>query len=182
MIKFLIYYLKNINNFKKLNYLYFLNNIDVQIYVFLNYKIFYFKNFWKFKFYSLMDLFCLDFPFNKSRFNLRYVLLSVFLSLRITLQVFLSIFNLMKSINKYYLSANWFEREIWDLFGIYFYYHPDLRRILNDYGFLGHPMRKEFPLTGFIEIRYDDSKKNVVVDNLELSQEFRLFSFLSPWH
>eukprot|EP00798_Chlamydomonas_sp_ICE-L_P032216 gene32216-16774_t len=85
------------------------------------------------------------------------------------------------SIVKVFSSANWFEREVWDMFGVFFSNHPDLRRILTDYGFQGHPLRKDFPLSGFTEVRYDYTKKRVVQENLELSQEFRLFDFSSPW-
>ena len=80
-----------------------------------------------------------------------------------------------------YNNANWYEREIWDLFGVYFSNHPDLRRLLNDYGFEGHPLRKDFPLTGHVELRYDDEKKQVVYEPVKLTQDFRNFDFLSPW-
>ena len=85
------------------------------------------------------------------------------------------------SLTEFYNSANWYEREAWDLFGIYFSGHPDLRRILTDYGFEGHPLRKDFPLTGYVEVRYDDEQKRVVYEPVELAQDFRNFDFLSPW-
>ena len=85
------------------------------------------------------------------------------------------------SIASVFSSANWYEREVWDMYGIYFEGHPDLRRILTDYGFQGHPLRKDFPLSGFVECRYDPSKKRVVTEPLELTQEFRQFDALSPW-
>ena len=85
------------------------------------------------------------------------------------------------SVVTLYINANWWEREIWDLYGIYFENHPDLRRILTDYGFEGHPMRKDFPLSGYVELRYDESKKRVVTETVELTQEFRVFSFETPW-
>ena len=85
------------------------------------------------------------------------------------------------SVIDIYVNANWWEREVWDLFGIYFENHPDLRRILTDYGFEGYPLRKDFPLYGFIEVRYDESKKQVVSEPIELTQEFRSFTFQTPW-
>ena len=87
----------------------------------------------------------------------------------------------MPSVTGVFNSAGWWEREAWDLFGIYFSDHPDLRRILTDYGFEGHPMRKDFPLTGFVEMRYDEAQKRVVYEPVKLTQEFRRFDFMSPW-
>ena len=87
----------------------------------------------------------------------------------------------LDSVTGLYPSANWFERETWDMFGIYFLNHPDLRRILTDYGFEGHPLRKDFPLTGYVEFKYDDTKKRVISEPVELAQQFRSFEFRSPW-
>jgi len=96
-------------------------------------------------------------------------------------KVFVNEITSVPSIVPIYINANWWEREIWDLYGIYFDKHPDLRRILTDYGFEGHPMRKDFPLPGFVELRYHESKKRIVAEVLELSQEFRFFTFETPW-
>ncbi|MFZ4125992.1 MAG: complex I 30 kDa subunit family protein, partial [Rickettsiales bacterium] len=85
------------------------------------------------------------------------------------------------SVNRVYPSANWFEREVWDMYGVFFTNHPDLRRILTDYGFDGHPQRKDFPLTGYVELRYDEDQKRVVYEPVKLQQAFRSFDFLSPW-
>jgi NADH-quinone oxidoreductase subunit C len=86
------------------------------------------------------------------------------------------------SITRFYQSANWLEREVWDMFGIFFFSHPDLRRILTDYGFEGYPLRKDFPITGFKEIRYDDEKKKIVLEPIRMTQEFRYFDFVTPWN
>jgi NADH/F420H2 dehydrogenase subunit C len=115
------------------------------------------------------------------RFCVVYDLLSLTFNSRIRVKVFIDEVTFIPSIVDLYINANWWEREIWDMYGIYFDKHPDLRRILTDYGFEGHPMRKDFPLYGFIELRYDESKKRIVVEPVELTQEFRSFSFETPW-
>jgi NADH dehydrogenase (ubiquinone) Fe-S protein 3 len=115
------------------------------------------------------------------RFCVVYELLSLTFNSRIRIKVFIDEVTFVPSIVDLYINANWWEREIWDMYGIYFDKHPDLRRILTDYGFEGHPMRKDFPLYGFIELRYDESKKRIVVEPVELTQEFRSFSFETPW-
>lgn len=116
------------------------------------------------------------------RFSVVYEFLSLTYNARLRLKVFLTdetVF--VRSIVDLFINANWWEREVWDLFGIYFEKHPDLRRILTDYGFEGYPMRKDFPLSGFVEVRYDETKKRVVLEPIELAQEFRLFTFETPW-
>ena len=110
-----------------------------------------------------------------------YNLLSLVHNNRVTVKVMLDDNSSIPSVSKVFSSADWWEREIWDLFGIFFSGHPDLRRILTDYGFDGHPLRKDFPLTGYVEVRYDDAQKRVVYEPVKLTQEYRDFDFLSPW-
>jgi NADH dehydrogenase (ubiquinone) Fe-S protein 3 len=115
------------------------------------------------------------------RFSVAYDLLSLTYNSRIRVKIFIDEITFVPSAVKIFINSNWWEREIWDLYGIYFDKHPDLRRILTDYGFEGHPMRKDFPLYGYVELRYDESKKRIVVEPLELTQEFRSFTFETPW-
>jgi NADH dehydrogenase (ubiquinone) Fe-S protein 3 len=110
-----------------------------------------------------------------------YQLLSIQYNARIRVKTIIDELTAVESVTPLFSAANWFERETWDMFGICFLHHPDLRRILTDYGFEGHPLRKDFPVSGYIEFRYDDSKKRVISEPLELSQEFRYFDFASPW-
>lgn len=116
-----------------------------------------------------------------NRFVVVYELLSLTYNSRIRIKVFVDEKEKLRSICLLFINSNWWEREIWDMYGVYFDNHPDLRRILTDYGFEGHPLRKDFPLSGYVEVKYDESKKRIVVEPLELSQELRLFSFSSPW-
>ena len=115
------------------------------------------------------------------RFCVVYDLLSIKNNSRIRVKTFVNEINSVPSIVSLYINANWWEREIWDLFGIYFENHPDLRRILTDYGFEGFPLRKDFPLYGFVEVRYDESEKQIVTEPVQLTQEFRSFNFQTPW-
>jgi len=115
------------------------------------------------------------------RFCVVYELLSITYNIRLRVKVFVNEVKSIASVTKIYINANWWEREIWDLFGIYFENHPDLRRLLTDYGFEGYPLRKDFPLYGYLELRYDEKKKRVIVEPLELSQDFRFFTFENPW-
>jgi NADH-quinone oxidoreductase subunit C len=133
------------------------------------------------KFVSFIDCCGVDWPGRPERFDVVYHLLSPRQNMRIRLKVMTSEDAPVPSITSVYPGADWFEREAYDLFGILFTGHPDLRRILTDYGFEGHPLRKDFPLTGFVEVRYDDQVKRVVYEPVELKQEFRNFDFLSPW-
>ncbi len=129
----------------------------------------------------LADLCGVDRPEREERFDVVYNLLSLRHNRRIRLKVSADEESPVPSCVGVFSAAGWFEREAWDLFGIYFSDHPDLRRILTDYGFEGHPMRKDFPLTGYVELRYDEDQKRVVYEPVKLKQEFRSFDFLSPW-
>src|SRR5215470_5847181 len=129
----------------------------------------------------LCDICGVDYPDRPLRFEVVYNLLSMSLNQRIRLKVETDEERLVPSVVGLYSSAGWWEREAWDLFGIYFADNPDLRRILTDYGFEGHPLRKDFPLTGYVELRYDEEQKAVVYEPVKLQQEFRSFDFLSPW-
>jgi NADH-quinone oxidoreductase subunit C len=135
----------------------------------------------KCRFTVLCDICGVDFPDRALRFEVIYNLLSMSLNQRIRLKVETDENEPVPSATGCYSSAGWWERETWDLFGIYFAGNPDLRRILTDYGFEGHPLRKDFPLTGYVELRYDEEQKRVVYEPVRLPQEFRSFDFLSPW-
>ena len=130
---------------------------------------------------SLIDITAIDYPGNEKRFTLVYNLLSVSKNFRIKVKTKTNENNPVCSVTEVFPCANWYEREVWDLFGIRFSGHPDLRRILTDYDFDGHPLRKDFPLTGFIQVRFDDELGKVVNEPVKLDQEFRNFDNLSPW-
>lgn len=132
-------------------------------------------------FVNLIDICGVDYPKREDRFDVVYHLLSPRQNLRIRIKVATGEFKPVPSACSVFPGADWFERETWDMYGILFTDHPDLRRILTDYGFEGHPLRKDFPTTGFVEVRYDDNAKRVVYEPVELKQEFRNFDFLSPW-
>ncbi|MGQ2907152.1 MAG: NADH-quinone oxidoreductase subunit C [Aliihoeflea sp.] len=133
------------------------------------------------RFVSIIDICGADYPAREKRFDVVYHLLSPYTNQRIRLKVRTDEDNPIPSATEVFPGADWFERETYDLYGVLFTGHPDLRRILTDYGFEGHPLRKDFPLTGFVEVRYDDEVKRVVYEPVELKQEFRNFDFLSPW-
>ena len=133
------------------------------------------------RFISFIDLAGADYPAREQRFDVIYHFLSPHLNQRIRIKSQADEQTLMPSITGPFPGAVWFEREAYDMYGILFSDHPDLRRILTDYGFDGHPLRKDFPLTGFVEVRYDDAEKRVVYEPVKLNQEFRNFDFLSPW-
>ena len=133
------------------------------------------------RFSTLIDITAVDHPERDPRFDVIYHFLSMYQNQRIRLRVAVREEDIVASITDVHPSANWFEREVFDMFGILFSGHPDLRRILTDYGFRGHPLRKDFPTTGYTEVRYDEEKKRVVYEPVRLVQEYRQFDFMSPW-
>jgi NADH-quinone oxidoreductase subunit C len=133
------------------------------------------------RFSCLIDLCGVDYPERPQRFEVVYHLLSLHQNHRIRIKVFTDEETAVPSVVDVYPAANWFEREAFDMYGIIFSDHPDLRRLLTDYGFSGHPLRKDFPLSGHVEVRYDDEQKRVVYEPVSLPQEFRKFDFMSPW-
>jgi len=133
------------------------------------------------RFSSLVDITAVDYPTRDKRFDVVYHFLSMYQNHRIRLRVSVREDDMVSSIIDVHPSANWFEREIFDMFGILFTGHPDLRRILTDYGFRGFPLRKDFPTTGYTEVRYDEVQKRVVYEPVSLVQEYRQFDFMSPW-
>jgi NADH-quinone oxidoreductase subunit C len=133
------------------------------------------------RFSSLVDITALDYPSRSARFDVVYHFLSMYQNHRIRVRVEVREEDMVPSIIDVHKSANWFEREVFDMFGILFSGHPDLRRLLTDYGFRGHPLRKDFPTTGYTEVRYDELQKRVVYEPVSLVQEYRQFDFMSPW-
>ncbi len=135
----------------------------------------------KCRFKQLIDITAVDYPEKEKRFKVVYLLLSHENNLRIVINIAIDEKMTLPSITKIFPSANWMEREVFDMYGIVFKDHPDLRRILTDYGFEGYPLRKDFPLTGFTEVRYSEGKKKVISEPVKLDQEYRDFDFESPW-
>ncbi len=133
------------------------------------------------RFSSLVDITAVDYPNREPRFDVVYHFLSMYQNHRIRVKVAVREEDLVASIVSVHPSANWFEREVFDMFGILFSGHPDLRRLLTDYGFRGHPLRKDFPTTGYTEVRYDEVQKRVIYEPVKLVQEYRQFDFMSPW-
>ena len=131
--------------------------------------------------HQLIDICGVDYPERAERFEVVYQLLSMRQNHRVRVKLSTDAETPVPSVTSVYSAAGWWERETWDLYGVLFSGHPDLRRILTDYGFEGHPLRKDFPLTGYVEVRYDDQQKRVVYEPVKLDQEFRNFDFLSPW-
>ena len=133
------------------------------------------------QFSTLIDITAVDYPEKTKRFTIVYHFLSMVQNQRIRISANISEGEVVPSIIALHPSANWFEREVFDMYGIFFSGHPDLRRLLTDYGFTGHPLRKDFPTSGYLEVRYDEVKKQVVYEPTKLTQEYRQFDFLSPW-
>ena len=133
------------------------------------------------RFSSLVDITAVDWPEREARFDVVYHFLSMYQNQRIRLKLSVREDDMVPSLVDVHPSANWFEREVFDMFGILFSGHPDLRRILTDYGFRGYPLRKDFPTTGYTEVRYDEAQKRVVYEPVNLVQEYRQFDFMSPW-
>ena len=133
------------------------------------------------RFSTLVDITAIDWPARKARFDIVYHFLSMYRNQRIRLKSAVREDAMVPSLTGVHPSANWFEREVFDMFGILFSGHPDLRRILTDYGFRGYPLRKDFPTTGYTEVRYDEALKRVVYEPVNLVQEYRQFDFMSPW-
>ncbi len=133
------------------------------------------------RFSTLVDITAVDYPEREARFDVVYHYLSMYQNHRIRVKLQARESDVIASIVECYPAANWFEREVFDMFGILFSGHPDLRRILTDYGFRGYPLRKDFPTTGYTEVRYDEAKKRVVYEPVNLVQEYRQFDFMSPW-
>lgn len=133
------------------------------------------------RFDSLVDIWGTDYLDRARRFEVSYLLVSTTYNVRVIVRVHVGEDELLDSVEGVFQGAGWLEREVWDMYGVYFSGNKDLRRILTDYGFQGHPLRKDFPLSGFMEVRYDDGEKRVVGEPIELTQEFRYFTFDNPW-
>lgn len=133
------------------------------------------------KFNMLIDITAVDYPEDPQRFELVYSFLSMYTNARVRLKARVAEDAMAPSLVDIHPSANWLEREVFDMFGVIFSGHPDLRRLLTDYGFRGHPLRKDFPTTGYTEVRYDETQKRVVYEPVSLTQEYRQFDFMSPW-
>ena len=158
------------------------NEIEIFVYpVCIHNFLFFLKHHFKTQLNQLMDITAVDYPQRQNRFEIVYNLLSIQNNLRFTIKSSIDSTSAISSVTSLYSCASWWEREVWDMFGIFFFDHPDCRRILTDYGFKGHPLRKDFPLSGYVEVRYDDSEKRVVTEPVELAQEFRFFDFSKSW-
>ena len=167
-------------------YIYRINLYKDELYIYvkpiyIEPVVFFLKNHKNCKFEQLVDICGVDYPNKRNRFEIIYTFLSIAFNFRLHIKTTVNEITPVNSISLIFNSGLWLEREVWDMFGIFFSNHPDLRRILTDYGFEGYPFRKDFPQIGFVEVRYDDKKKHVLYEPVELAQEYRLFNFLSPW-
>lgn len=149
---------------------------------FLTDILFFLKNNTLFQFYILTSISGLDNPMKKQRFEIIYDLLSIRFNRRLRIKINVNELQSVDSCERIYSSANWHECEVWDMYGVFFNNHSNLRRILTDYGFEGHPLRKDFPLSGYIEVRYSENHKRVISESIEFSQEYRSFDFYGPWN
>jgi len=157
---------------------------ELIIYVYPSYILpffFFIRDHVNMQYKQLMDVTAVDFIDLPLRFEIVYNLLSLRYNTRIRIKTRIDEFTPISSVTQVFSCAAWWEREVWDMFGVFFSLHPDLRRILTDYGFQGHPLRKDFPLIGFVEVRYDDSEKRVISERVEMTQQLRFFDFASPW-
>ncbi len=180
------FYRKNFNDLKSLVPLYvisqYLNEITIIVsQQRLQFLFFFVKNHINYQYKLLSCVTGVDLIGQSYRYCVVYDVLSLVFNTRLRIKALVDISLVVPTISAIFENANWWEREVWDLFGIFFEGHPDMRRILTDYGFEGHPMKKDFPLSGFIELRYNESKKKVVVEPVVLTQEYRTFSFDMPW-
>lgn len=168
----------------------FINSIIISdpltVHLIVNFKkiiplIFLLRNHSLLRFSNIVDIFCVDYPSALKRFEIIYTLRSLSYNCLLHLHIRILEQDYIESVSTLFKGAVWFEREVWDMFGVFFKNNPDLRRILSDYGFEGFPLRKDFPLTGYLEVRYDDEVGDVVYEPVELSQDYRYFNFSSPW-
>jgi NADH/F420H2 dehydrogenase subunit C len=169
-----IFPIKKIQLFKNEIVILIENYLLIHFLVFLKYHTLYQYN-------TLISISGVDYKKKKKRFELVYELLSIRYNSRIRIKISVSQLQIVESCEKLYFAAGWFENEIFDMFGIFFAHHSNLRRILTDYGFEGYPLRKDFPLSGFVELKYDDLQKRITTDYIQFSQEYRKFDFLNPW-
>jgi NADH dehydrogenase (ubiquinone) Fe-S protein 3 len=193
LIKFLKIYLmnsqlivKNIQNLLKLCPLekiqFFSQDLVLIVKPHLVYNILLFLKYHiPYQFHVLTCISGIDYPNDKYRFKIVYELLSIRYNIRIRVKTFTHELLGIESCDKLYFTAGWYECEIWDMYGVFFKNHSNLKRILTDYGFEGHPLRKDFPLSGFVEMKYNETEKRVINESIELCQEYRTFKFLSPW-
>ena len=169
-----IFPIKKVQLFKDEIVLFIENSLLLDLLLFLKYHLLC-------QYTLLVSISGVDYIIKKKRFELVYDLLSIKYNNRIRIKNSIDQLQIVESCEKLYLSAGWFENEIFDMFGIFFFNHSNLRKILTDYGFEGYPLRKDFPLSGFVELKYDDSQKRIVTDFIQFSQEYRKFEFLNPW-